>query len=164
MKRNTYYLILAFALLIVFILGFLKLSSYRPSNGPKLAIALFILACETAYAQKPINIINFCLLPFAFFGWSFIIMHWPFSHLLFFGSLFMMFALILTDILRKKILDVTALVVMTFPVCHYILMIAIAYRLGWEIYYISRIEYVLAGIIAGVLFYTIIFKKQELKS
>lgn len=151
MNPNTYDIVLILLLLWICIAIFLNLGAGAHLPVFHVPVVVFILVMETWYSTKRIKGITTFLLIAAFFGWTFIIMHWPFGHLIFFGCYMAILLLIFSDIFKTQEQRHRRLLIMLIPVCGVVLAMTTVYRIRPADYYILWAEAICAGIVACLL-------------
>jgi hypothetical protein len=139
MERQLFYKILAYGLLAILVFDLVRIS-FSMLNGSSLAtfqiahlksiFAISIIVYETINATKRIKTINYYLLPVTIIGFLFIIMHWPYGHLLFLGSLLTMLVLLFISAFKSNNNKSDKLIVLVIPFCHYLFMASSMYRLS----------------------------------
>lgn len=160
MERQSYYKILAYALLAIFIFDIIRITlilnggsqALFSSGKIKNIIAILVICFETFNSSKQIKTTNYILFALAFIGFLFVIMHWPFGHILFLGSLLAILTVLFISALKSDSNKTEKLIVLAFPIIHYLFMTFTILRLPLHSF-ISITELLIIGAISLTLLY-----------
>lgn len=121
MTRKTYYYILLIILSLFFVDFFIPVG-YRPVHAYVLRnfAAAFILISETLLSKRPYRILNEFVIPIAFVGYLFLVMHWPLGWQLFVGAIMAALILLFINVIKNETNKVTHIIILTIPLIHYL--------------------------------------------